>query len=157
MIPSLALILSAALGGASLPDTAAIAATGPATTHETRIEHRGAAYQVTYAPQVTTRMRTVGVALGARPSTQRCRWWAEVQVKRLIRRDGTSAAHERLLPAVHRYEGSRDGSCGMAERAVKKEQMARLGKLDARLAELAAADRVAVVADIDAAHALAAN
>jgi hypothetical protein len=35
--------------------------------------------------------------------------------------------------------------------------MARLGKLDARLAELAAADRVAVMADIDAAHALAAN
>jgi hypothetical protein len=150
---SLALTLSAALGGASLPDAAAI----PGVTHETRIKHRGAAYQVTYAPQVTTRMRTVGVALGARPSTQRCRWWAEVQVKRLIRRDGTSAAHERLLPAVHRYEGSRVGSCGMAERAVQKEQMARLGKLDARLAELAAADRVAVVADIDAAHALAAN
>jgi hypothetical protein len=150
---SLALILSAALGGASLPAAAAI----PGATHETRIEHRGAAYQVTYAPQVTTRMRTVGVALGARPSTQRCRWWAEVQVKRLIRREGTTAAHERLLPAVHRYEGSRHGSCDMAERAVKQEQVARLGKLDTRLAELAAADRVAVVSDIDAAHALAAN
>lgn len=153
MTLSLALILSAALGGAAEPQPAPEGA----VHHEARIEHRGAAYQVTYQPQVTTRMRTVGLALGARASTQRCRWWTEVHVKRLIGREGTSAAHERLLPAVHRYEGSRDGSCGLAERAVKKEQTARLAKLDTRLAELAAADRVAVVADIDAAHALAAN
>lgn len=149
MTLSLALILSAALGGASVA--------APAIAHEARVEHRGAAYQVTYQPQVTTRMRTVGVALGSRPGTQRCRWWAEVQVKRLVRRDGTSAAHERVLLAVHRYEGSRHGSCGMAKREVEREQMARLDNMHARLADLAAADRVAVLADIDAAHALAAN
>lgn len=140
----------------TLITTIAMAATLP-QAHVTRIEHRGAAYEVSYEPQLQTRMKTVGLSAGPRPSTERCRWSADVQVRRVIRREGAEGGHERVLPAIDRIEGSRFGSCRTAKEAVLDDQNARLDRLRGRMAEVAGRDRLAVIADIDSVRGLAVN
>ena len=144
--------------------SAALAAGAPgygADHHVTRIDHRGATYDVTYRPRMEMRMKTIGSAVGPRASGERCRWTIDVAVSRIVRRAespaGVDTGHERLLPSVQRIEGTRFGNCRAVEDAVRSEQMAKLDGMGDRLARLAERDRVATIADIDAAHALAVN
>jgi hypothetical protein len=136
--------------------SAALSTAGPAA-HEVSIDHRDAVYQVTYRPQVETRMKTVGLSAGTRPSSERCRWTMAVQVERQIRRQGQPAGIDRLLPDAHLIRGERAGSCAHGRDAIAAEQVARTEQLRAHVAQVAAADRATVLADIDSAHALASN
>jgi hypothetical protein len=136
---------------------ATLAAASPAPSHEVIVQHRGAAYAVSYRPQVTTEMKTVGLSAGTRMSTERCRWTMTVQVARQIRRQGDSDGVDRLLPASRTIRGDRAGSCAHGRDAIAAEQTARAESLRTHLVEVADADRATVVADIDSAHALASN
>lgn len=131
-------------------------ALGAGTAHQpVTVEHRGAAYQVSYQPQVIVSMKTVGIAAGTRMSSERCRWTAEVRVERHIRRSGGDAAHAKLLPATRTIRGSEPGSCVQARAAVDEARIAAMDVVRRHVAQVAAHDHPTLLADIDAAHALA--
>lgn len=71
---------------------------------------------------VRLRMWTVGTSAASRPSTEVCRWSAEV------RRGGR----------YHTIEGSRAGNCHFVRKLVEKERAKKLAALEARLGALAA-------------------
>jgi hypothetical protein len=138
--------------------TAALAAATPApVSHEVAVQHRDAAYQVSYRPHVRTEMKTVGMSAGTRPSTERCRWEMTVQVERQIRRQGDAASVDRLLPDTHVIRGDRPGNCTMGRGAIEAAHMAQIDRLQAHVTRVASADHPNVLADIDSARALASN
>lgn len=134
--------------------SAALMAGGP---HQTSIEHRGATYHITYQPQVQTRMKTVGMAAGTRMSTERCRWSADVKVERIVRRAGRQDGPVKILSGVRTIEGSLPGTCEQARDHILKAQSGRHDIVRRHVAAVAAQDRHALLADIDAAHALASS
>jgi hypothetical protein len=138
--------------------TVALAAATPApVSHAISVQHRDAAYEVSYRPHVRTEMKTIGMSAGTRPSTERCRWSMTVQVERQIRRQGETASVDRLLPDAHVIRGDRPGNCTMGRAAIEAERGAQLDRLRAHVVQVASSDRRAVIADIDSAHALALN
>jgi hypothetical protein len=143
-MPSLVLALSAAIAAST-------------ASHDITVRHRDATYEVSYRPQVSTQMKTVGLSAGTRPSTERCRWAMNVQVERQIRRPGETAGIERLLPETHVIRGQRPGSCAHGRDAIEAEQAARLDTLRKHVEQVADADRAALIADIDSARTLAMN
>jgi hypothetical protein len=142
---SLALATLATLGAA---------ATAP---HEIAVDHRGTGYQVSYRPQVETRVKTVGAAAGTRMSQQRCRWAMVVQVERQVRSAGGAPDSGRLLPRSKELTGERPGSCIQNRGAIDADIAARADAVRAHVAEVARSDRPALLADIDAARSLALN
>ena len=135
---------------------ASLAATQP-IVHEDKVAHQGTSYQVSYRPHVTTSLRTIGMSAGSRPSTQQCRWTATIALDREIH----SATGERLakrLPGAERViEGYQPGHCEQARRTVETQIAARIESERGAVLAMAQADRSHVLADIDAAHALALN
>lgn len=71
--------------------------------------------------QVRTRMWTVGTQAGSRPSTEVCRWSAEIVVG------------GRLDPS-HKVSGSRAGNCHLVKRLVEADRARKIGQLQERLA-----------------------
>ncbi|MFW2830455.1 hypothetical protein [Sphingomonas sp. ID0503] len=126
-----------------------------AVPQEAVVQHRGVSYEVSYRPQVRTTYKTVGMSVGTRPSTERCRWTTEVAFERSIRRNGQTEAHDRTIPASRVIEGSHPGNCQQARHALGEEGPVKPAKVERLLAEVIAADRPTMLADIDAAHALA--
>lgn len=115
----------------------------------TTVEHRGARYDLDYRPHVRVAARTVGVATGARPSTQRCRWAMTVAVERSIRgQEGRSVAAA-LLPHVKTLGGSHAGDCVTARGVVERAQLAAQDDVRAHVAAVAAADRDQALAALD--------
>lgn len=136
---------------------AMLGATQPAM-HEATLEHRGVAYQLSYRPHVSTQMRTIGQSVGSRPSTERCRWTATVALEREIRRASDGERLTKRVPGdAHVIEGQRPGSCRQVGQAVEAEIASRVERAQDAVLAMAQADRPAVIADIDAAHALALN
>ncbi|PZU10890.1 hypothetical protein [Sphingomonas sp.] len=132
---------------------AATLATPAVAPHQASIDHRGSGYSVSYHPRMETKMKTVGVATGARMSMQRCRWTTTLQVERQIARRDEASAHATLLPAASRtFSGERHGHC-----SAQGEAKAAIGadKIRDHLASIAAADRGDALAQIDAAYSLA--
>lgn len=135
----------------------ALSAAQPAT-HETVVEHQGTAYTVSYRPQIATTMRTIGMSVGSRPSSERCLWSATVSLDREIRR---GADGERLLKRVpgegHRIEGQAPGKCDQGRTLIDRTITAQVADARDKLVAMAEADRASVLADIGAAHDLALN
>lgn len=128
-----------------------------ALAHDARLEHRGAAYQVSYQPQIDMKMRTIGIAAGTRMSNQRCRWTATVRVERTVRRTGATASLDTVLPETHVIEGQRPGTCRQVGDAPERLIASRADELRDHVRAIAERDRAEALAKIDAAHALALN
>jgi hypothetical protein len=119
--------------------------------HRVDLTHGGHAVAATYRASVAVTHRQVGaVAAAGRASTLRCRWTAAVSVERHARRaDGLVAV--RTVDAAP-ISGSRPGWCATHRAAIAREVAARGEVVRARIAAAAAADRAALLADLDAAH-----
>lgn len=136
---------------------AAVTATGVTDlpAHETAIEHRGSAYSLSYHPNVETRMKTIGVATGARMSMERCRRTVTVHVERRIARRDESTAHATILPdATRTFSDERHGACATQARVMTNAPV-RAEAVRDHVAAVAARDRGQAIAQIDAAYSLA--
>lgn len=133
--------------------TIALLLSGTVAAHQATVEHRGQRYDVSHRARVETRAKTVGVAAGARPSLQWCRWTATVRVERTIARDGASTGMTGLLPVSRVVEGERHGACTSPVAAADR----RVRKAAEELVAAARDDRATTLAAIDTAHALATN
>jgi hypothetical protein len=136
----LALAASAALSAAAAP------------VHSVNLEHRGTAYRVDYRPHLETRLRTIGMSAGPRPSTQKCVVTAEVSVERVI---ASQAGQElrALLPTREAFTQHLPGSChGRDASAASKS-----ASVGAHVARVAESDHAGVIAAIDSAYHFAAN
>jgi hypothetical protein len=135
----------------------ALAATQP-MTHSTVVEHEGTAYTVSYRPQIATTMRTIGMSVGSRPSSERCLWSATVSLDREIKRgNGGEPLLKRVPGEGHRIEGQTPGKCAQGRTLIDRSIAARVADAQERLVALAEADRASALADIGAAHDLALN
>lgn len=132
----------------------ALASVAAAVSHQSTVEHRGAAYEVQHRAHVETQAKTVGAAVGARQGMQRCRWTATVRVERAIARPGGADGVTTLLPGSETVQGDGPGAC-MGKTPVVAD--ARVDAAAARLVDAARTDHGATLAAIDAAHDLAAN
>jgi hypothetical protein len=138
----LALAASAALSVAAQP------------AHSVNLDHRGSTYRVDYRPHVETRLRTIGMSAGPRPSTQKCVVIADVSVERVIA--GQSGQElKALLTGRQSFTEHLPGSCH--GRDAGTIVAAKSDSIGAHLARAAAADRPAALAAIDSAHHFAAN
>jgi len=139
-------LLLAAAAGLSFP-----------AAHEMTMRHGDTFYQLEYRSHADLDMRTIGMAAGSRPSTQRCLWSATLRVERTIRASGAQDGLRRLLPDARAMEGSRPGPCRQARRSIEAELARRIAGSDDHVRAVAQADADAARADIEAAHALAAR
>lgn len=125
--------------------------------HTVSLDHRGTTYNVDYRPHVETRLRTIGMSAGPRPSTQKCVVTADVSVERVIAGQSGQSGHElkALLPARKSFTEHLPGSCQGRDAATILA--GKSGSVSAHLARAAAADRPGALAAIDSAHHFAAN
>ena len=133
-----------------------LAATQP-VVHQDQVTHQGTAYKVSYRPHVTTELKTIGMAAGSRQSSERCHWTARVSLDREIHSASGEHLARRVPGAGRMMEGYRPGRCDAARGAIETTIAARLDSERGAVMAMAQADRPAVLADIDAAHALALN
>ena len=125
-------------------------------SHPVTVDHKGATVQAVYDARVATRMKTVGVATGARMSSQSCRWQANVTVDRRL----TAAGGGELVKTVatdKRISGQRPGSCRQIGSSIEADIAARSDEVRDHVRQVAERDRPALLADVDAARALAMN
>ncbi len=132
----------------------AAAATG-LPTHDVNVAHEGTSYQVSYTPVVSTQLRTVGSSVGSRPSTERCRWTARLDVQRSFARMGTSSRPAIL--ATRNLSGSKPGHCTQARAAIDAELARKADEVQAYLGQVAEQDRESVRSDIELTRKLAGN
>lgn len=135
--------------------SAALAA-GTPPVHTVDMQHRDGTYRIDYRPHVETRLRTVGMEAGTRPSTQQCVMSATVTVERAITaKQGQEL--KTMLPAKKSFTEQLPGDCrihsGEADNLLARNETA----VRSLLSEVANQDRQAAMAAIDSAHHLAAN
>lgn len=135
----------------------AVLVPGASAVHSVNIQHRGESYRVDYRPQMDTRMRTIGAATGARPSTQRCVVTASVAVERVIA--GGQSGHElkTMLPGGEKFTRQLPGDCRGRTGQSAGLLEGKASEIAAMLGRTAAEDRHAVLAAIDSANQFAAN
>lgn len=134
--------------------SAAIAASPVA--HSVELDHRGATYRVDYRPRVETRLRTIGMNAGPRPSTQRCLVTAEVSVERVIA-GAEGKALAAVLPGKRSFSDQLPGDCRGRRDAAAQLVARKADDLGAHLAQAAQDDRQAALAAIESAHHFASN
>jgi len=102
-------------------------------------------------------MRTIGMSLGPRGSSQRCVVTANVLVERVIA--GSQGQHElrSVLPGTETFSDQLPGDCRGREDHGAKLVAMKSDALGAHLARAATADRSAALAAIDTAHHFASN
>jgi hypothetical protein len=125
--------------------------------HNVELEHRGESYQVAYRPVVETRLRTVGMAAGTRPSSERCVISAQVSVERAIAAAQDGPALKAMLPGETSFTRNLPGSCHGRAQEGAKLVASRSKAVGAHLSRVAATDRTAAIAAIESAHHFAAN
>lgn len=136
--------------------SAALAVAADQPAHIVDLQHRNGTYRVDYRPHVETRLRTIGMAAGPRPSTQTCMVSAVVTVERVISGQGNQKLKAMLAPRKS-FSQQLPGDC--------RNQSAEANNLLARketavrslLTEVASNDRNEAIAAIDSAHHFAAN
>lgn len=123
--------------------------------HDVTVDHGGTSYRVSYMPTVTPQLRTVGASAGSRPSTERCRWTARVDVQRSFAVMGTSSRAATL--ATRNLSGSKPGHCIQARAAIDAEIAGKADEVRAYMVEVAQQDRDTLRSDIDRTRKLAGN
>ena len=155
---SLAASLAAALAVAAAPSAHAQTGTAAAPdSHVERLEHNGIGYEVTYRPLVRTMEKTIGAHPGARSTLQRCRAVTEIAIDREVRLPDGSAALSHRLTDMQRITAHHIGPCEQNRHALAKARLRQADAIAAQVRAMAASDRPALLAQIDAARALAVN
>ncbi|MFC0205475.1 hypothetical protein [Novosphingobium soli] len=139
----------------SLLALAALAAAVAVPDHTVTVEHRGSSYKVDYRASVKAKARTIGMAAGARPSTQRCLMTAVVSVDRVIA-DGDHKLAA-AVPGEKTFTRNLPGHCRGRDGQLAALVAEKSPAIRAHLVEAAAADRPQALAAIEAAHHFAAN
>lgn len=122
---------------------------GEGLVHEREVEHRGQPLTVRYLAEPVVKLREIGSRTPNRPSTARCLWSANLEVRREVTGgEGTVAAFDKRFVGGETVKGSRPGSCAGARGAIKADAVARLDSAE-RLAAAAAADRARLTAELD--------
>jgi hypothetical protein len=131
-----------------------IALAAAAASHSVTLEHHGQSVGATYVARAETAMKTVGAVAGTRMDGRRCQWTATVVIDRRL---DHGPAHARAIPTDRRFSGSEAGPC-VAGRDPGAAVIARNGDaIAAQVAAVAQADRAPLLAELDAARALASN
>lgn len=134
--------------------TMAAAAIAP---HVETIEHRGSAYEVHYVSHVETRSRTIGISPPTRQSTKRCMVTMTVSVERRVHPAGGGTPIASRLPARETFRDSTAGACRKNGEHIAAMTDRKAGAIAAHVSRTVSADRPALLAEIDAARALAMN
>ena len=133
----------------------ALAAAAAATaSHSVTLDHHGQRLGATYTARADMQARTVGAKAGTRMDGQRCQWTATIVVDRTL---DHGPAHARTIATDTRYSGSEPGACRPGRQPAASKIAQHREAIQARLAEVAEADRAPLLAELDSARALAAN
>jgi len=118
--------------------------------HQVQVEHRGTPVDVTYRSDVRIAHRQVG-AVGApgRPSALRCTWAASVDVHRELRHPAGHVSARQISSDAVAISGSRPGWCEASRQAIAQDVAAERARLRSHVEVIAAADRDAVLAELD--------
>lgn len=120
--------------------------------HTVTLDHRGDTYQIAYRPHIETRVRTIGIGVGPRPSPQRCVASALVRVERIIAKPTGDHELKTVLPRTKTFTHYLPGACDKYEGGSQDLLASKAGAIRGHLSQAAAADRPAALATIDAAH-----
>ncbi|MBC2668893.1 hypothetical protein ACFOON_13895 [Novosphingobium piscinae] len=143
----------ALLAAMSLP----LLADAAVLAHTERLEHSGMAYQVTYEPQVRTTAKTIGAAGGTRTGGQWCRTTTEIAVDRAVRLDDGTPALTHRLAGRQELTAQHPGSCEQNRKALATAEARQAPLVREQVRAIAAADRPALLAQIEAVRAFAVN
>ncbi|TVV71059.1 hypothetical protein [Sphingomonas solaris] len=125
-------------------------------THRTQVAHRDGAVDVTYHGKVDLAHHQRGaVTPPGVAGVRRCDWTGTVSVSRHITRPGAAATLSTIVAHDRVVDGSRHGDCLVARKGIERDVAAHRPTLEAHMAAVAARDRASVLADLDAAAALA--
>lgn len=121
---------------------------GEGLIHEAAVEHRGQSLTVRYKAEPVVAYKEIGARTPNRPSVNRCRWTARLDVRReVVGADGAVAAFDKNFEGGEQVEGWRPGSCMGAREAITADARLRLNANE-RLAAAAAADRATLTAEL---------
>jgi hypothetical protein len=130
----------------------------PTVAHQLRVEHRGAAHDVTYRGTVDVAHRQIGMASAlGRPGSQRCLWTGTVAVERHVARPDGTAFPARPIARDEVLTGSRPGDCRANATAIHREVAARQDAVRAHVVAVAERDHPEMRAELDHVGRLAAN
>lgn len=121
---------------------------GEGLVHEVAVEHRGQPLTARYRAEPVLTFKEIGARTPNRPSVNRCRWTARLDVRReVVGTDGAVAAFDKRFEGGEQVEGWRPGSCIGAREAIVADARARLNAAE-RLAAAAAADRATLTTEL---------
>lgn len=125
-----------------------------ATTHSVQIDHRGAPVRAEYSARADIQTRTVGAHTPNRVDGRRCMWTATLSVDRRLLH---TPALARTIATDRTVSGSQAGPCPTNRQAIERDVAARADIGQDHLASIAAQDRPALLAELDAMRDLASN
>lgn len=122
----------------TLAAAAAVAQATPTQwTHSTPVTHGKGQVTATYIARPVVTMRQIGTSGGARMSTERCVWTADISVERRLNGD----AGGRDMASAKTIKGSRHGGCTTNQNAIDREIAARTPEINAHLVAVAERDQ----------------
>lgn len=125
-----------------------------AATHSIQIDHRGTPVRADYSARTDIQTRTAGAHTPNRVDGRRCMWTATLSVDRRLPH---SPALARTIATDSTVSGSRPGPCTGNSQAIERDIAARAIFGPDHLAAIAARDRPALLAELDAMRDLASN
>jgi len=123
--------------------------------HQVEVVHDAQAHAVRYHAAFDTRQRTLGHALGTRPSTERCETTLVARVERHVALDTGEPALVSRLPVSQAWRSSVPGPCRAGSKAAAALAQRNAGAVARLLVDAAETDRAEALAAIQAAHVLA--
>jgi hypothetical protein len=131
-----------------------IAIAAAAASHSVTIPHHGQSVGATYSARLETTSKTVGAVAGTRMDSRRCQWTATVVIDRRL---DHGPAHARTIHTDQQFSGSAAGPCLPGHNPGAAVMVRNSDRIAAQLAAAAQADRAPLIAELDAARALASN
>ena len=138
------------LATAALAQAAPAQPAGPAIwTHDVPVAYGGGQAIARYSalPEINTRQ--VGMAAGARMSTVRCDWTADIGVERRLAYPGKATTGVRKLVGMKTLKGSRPGDCTINRRNIDRDIAAQADAINAHLVAVAEQDQRELRAEIE--------
>lgn len=125
--------------------------------HRARLDHDGLAYQATYSSSASTSSKTIGARTGPRASVERCRIWTVVTVARTLTRRDDATLEVPRSPIAYSFSDHLPGRCEEQPKRIAEVRMRRVLAVGHQLPAIAAADRPALLAELEALSRLASN
>lgn len=125
--------------------------------HRARLDHDGLTYQATYTPSTSNSSKTIGARTGPRASVERCRVSTVVTVARTLTRRDDAAREVPRAPLSYSFSDHLPGRCEEQPQRIAEVRMRRALAVGDQLPAIAAADRPALLAELEAWSRLASN